>query len=275
MIYFGTGFGGLFAFSEDCATEACEPAWSKKLPNGIASTPAVVDGVLYVGTVGFMGRFYAFDVDDCASGSCEPLWTSDGRRVHVLADGVRRASSTSGPRRPGSSRSTPTDAAEPVCDPLWIGETDGAVLNSPAVAKGVVYVGSASGDLLAFDADGCGAATCEPLVDRPGQRTDPRRLARGVEGQRVRHLVRAGAEQLPLRVRRRRGAGRPCAARSGAGSAATGSTRHRRSRTARCSSGPGTAGCWRTRHAGAGTRRASRAGSTTARDRTPPWTRRR
>ena len=53
------------------------------------------------------------------------------------------------------------------CDPLWQGETNGYVINSPAVANGVVYVGSESGDLLAFDADGCGAATCEPLWTAP------------------------------------------------------------------------------------------------------------
>jgi outer membrane protein assembly factor BamB len=37
------------------------------------------------------------------------------------------------------------------------------VRSSPAVANGVVYVGSDDGRLYAFGAGGCGAATCAPL----------------------------------------------------------------------------------------------------------------
>jgi outer membrane protein assembly factor BamB len=49
---------------------------------------------------------------------------------------------------------------------LWEGpagdDTTGRLMEQPAVAGDVVFVG-ASRSLVAFDADGCGAATCDPL----------------------------------------------------------------------------------------------------------------
>jgi outer membrane protein assembly factor BamB len=54
------------------------------------------------------------------------------------------------------------------CSPLWTATTGGIVDSSPAVAGGVVYVGSADGKLYAFDAagvSGCSGTptTCLPL----------------------------------------------------------------------------------------------------------------
>jgi outer membrane protein assembly factor BamB len=48
------------------------------------------------------------------------------------------------------------------CAPVWQGLAGGAV-TSPAVANGVVYVGSADGFVHAFAAAGCGEAICAPL----------------------------------------------------------------------------------------------------------------
>ena len=46
--------------------------------------------------------------------------------------------------------------------------TGGAVKSSPAVANGVVYVGSDDGKLYAADAAGCGGpSTCSPLWSSP------------------------------------------------------------------------------------------------------------
>ena len=62
----------------------------------------------------------------------------------------------------GTSRAAP---GVPGCRAVWSGSI-GAVAtveSSPAVTNGVVYVGSDDNKLYAFDADGCGAATCEPL----------------------------------------------------------------------------------------------------------------
>jgi outer membrane protein assembly factor BamB len=48
------------------------------------------------------------------------------------------------------------------CSPLWTGATGGFIDSSPAVANGVVYVGSADHKLYAFPAS-CGGAVCAPL----------------------------------------------------------------------------------------------------------------
>jgi outer membrane protein assembly factor BamB len=46
---------------------------------------------------------------------------------------------------------------------LWPAATGAAITSSPAVANGVVYVGSDDGRLYAFASGGCGAPTCPPL----------------------------------------------------------------------------------------------------------------
>jgi outer membrane protein assembly factor BamB len=51
-----------------------------------------------------------------------------------------------------------------VCSPLWTGTTGSGIFSSPAVANGVVYVGSDDGNLYAFPAScGTGGADCSPL----------------------------------------------------------------------------------------------------------------
>jgi outer membrane protein assembly factor BamB len=51
------------------------------------------------------------------------------------------------------------------CRPSWSGQmsSDFSSESSPAVANGLVYVGSNDGRLYVFDANGCGAALCQPL----------------------------------------------------------------------------------------------------------------
>jgi outer membrane protein assembly factor BamB len=46
---------------------------------------------------------------------------------------------------------------------LWTGAAGAAVAETPALADGSLYVPTADGDLVVFDAAGCGAATCAPL----------------------------------------------------------------------------------------------------------------
>jgi hypothetical protein len=53
--------------------------------------------------------------------------------------------------------------APPPAEPLWTAAEGSAITVQPAVAAGVVFTGSAVGDVRAFPADGCGAAVCPPL----------------------------------------------------------------------------------------------------------------
>ena len=49
------------------------------------------------------------------------------------------------------------------CQPLWTGNANEFVESSPAVAGGVVYIGSGDGFLMAFNAAGCGGPACQPI----------------------------------------------------------------------------------------------------------------
>ncbi|HEX6422137.1 MAG TPA: PQQ-binding-like beta-propeller repeat protein [Acidimicrobiales bacterium] len=46
---------------------------------------------------------------------------------------------------------------------LWTVDAGAAVTEPPALAGGVLYAGTAAGDLVAVAADGCGRPTCQPL----------------------------------------------------------------------------------------------------------------
>jgi len=52
------------------------------------------------------------------------------------------------------------------CSPVWSGDASGsqaAIVSSPAVANGVVYVAGFDSKVYAANASGCGVATCSPL----------------------------------------------------------------------------------------------------------------
>ena len=46
---------------------------------------------------------------------------------------------------------------------LWTGAAGAAITDAPALAEGTLYVPTSAGDLVAFAADGCGAASCPAL----------------------------------------------------------------------------------------------------------------
>jgi outer membrane protein assembly factor BamB len=97
--------------------KTCTPLWRGTAGASTSSSPAVVGGVLYIGAA---FNLYAFN-----AGTSPPNC----------------------PLKPPSPI--------PTCSPLWIsanGSTAGGVEASPAVAGGVVYVGSSDGKLYAFNA---------------------------------------------------------------------------------------------------------------------------
>ena len=176
------GGSGLFVFDAagvtGCAAKQCQPLWAGITGAAITSSPAVTGTTAYVGSND--GKLYAFDAtgsDAHCSGTprvCDPLWTAatngavhsspavSGSTVYVGSDdGKLYAFDATGSDADCSG--TPR-----VCDPLWTATTNGAVRSSPAVANGVVYVGSDDGNVYAYDARGqvnCSAQskTCTPL----------------------------------------------------------------------------------------------------------------
>jgi outer membrane protein assembly factor BamB len=141
-------------------------AWTGATAAAVTSSPAVANGVVYVGSAN--GKLYAFAVG-CATGggTCAPIWTgatggaidsspsTSGNHVYVgSADGKLYAFAVGCATGGGT------------CTPLWTGATGGAIHSSPTVDNGVVYIGSSDGKLYAFDAagaTGCSAGVCTPL----------------------------------------------------------------------------------------------------------------
>jgi outer membrane protein assembly factor BamB len=142
---------------------------------GIASTPAVVNGVVYVGSSD--GKVYAFAASGKSGCSrtrktqtCTPLWTADtgGSATPVVANGVAYVASPDGNLYAFDASGTTNCSGSPkTCAPLWTGFPGDS---SPAVVNGVVYIASdGDGGLSAFDAAGitnCSGTpkTCEPLL---------------------------------------------------------------------------------------------------------------
>jgi outer membrane protein assembly factor BamB len=164
--YVGTTSGLLMAVpATGCGSDICVPRWTATLSNGVFSTPAVANGVVYVSTAGAPGtadgQLYAFAAGGCGRPTCTPLWTavvpnvgssptaSGGRVFIATSDGKLAAFAAAG-------------CGAKVCKPQWTGSIGDSAQAAPAVANGVVYVTSST-RMFAFKAAGCGRATCPAL----------------------------------------------------------------------------------------------------------------
>jgi len=134
------------------------------------SSPAVVNGVVYIGNVD--GTLLAYDAQGCGSGFCEhPLWTSTYLAQIVDSPAVANGIVYVGSQTDANSNDGKLDAfaaegcGHPTCAPLWQGDagSESILESSPTVWKGTVFVGSFGGTLFAFNAEGCGQALCKPM----------------------------------------------------------------------------------------------------------------
>ncbi len=106
---------------------ACTPLWSAELDGDIFGTAAVANGVLYTGTEGTNPALYAFDATGATNCSGSPV----------------------------------------ACTPLWSAASGGVDYSSPAVANGVVYIGSIDHHVYGFDASGTTNCSGSPKVCAP------------------------------------------------------------------------------------------------------------
>lgn len=131
------------------------------------SSPAVVNGVVYVGTDD--GHLFAYSADGCGGQFCTtPLWESDYFPQMIdspaVANGiVYIGSQTSYTDASGKLNAFAADGCgQSICQPLWQGDagSDSIIDSSPAAWKDLVFVGAK--DLYAFKAQGCGKRHCKP-----------------------------------------------------------------------------------------------------------------
>jgi outer membrane protein assembly factor BamB len=177
----GADKGVLYAFAVGCGSggSTCTPLWTGATDAFIlSSSPAVAKDVVYVGSRDYQGTLYAFAVGCASDGSaCTPLWKgATSGRIYgsspAVADGVVYVGSRAygGPSNDGklSAFAAGCGIGGAACTPIWTGAIGGGTGSSPAVADGVVYVGSDDGKLYAYAAGcGSGGAECTPLWTGP------------------------------------------------------------------------------------------------------------
>ncbi len=197
VVYVGSEDGIIYAFSAVGTTgcsgtpKTCKPLWTATTRGTIESSPTVANGVVYIGSDD--GKLYAFSAagtTNCAAKTCKPLWTGTTPRAGAIAfsspavaNGMVYIGSANfgGGYLSAFSTGTANCSGTPkTCKPLWTAVTDGSSpASSPAVANGVVYIGSEGHTLYAFSAAGtanCSGTrtkTCKPLWTGPRSAAGP------------------------------------------------------------------------------------------------------
>src|SRR5439155_1270701 len=133
------------------------------------SSPAIVNDVAYIGSDD--GRLWAYPADGCGQALCTtPLWTSTSLAQIIDSPTVKNGVVYVGSQTSGTSAAGKLNAfsaagcGQAVCSPLWQGlaGSQSILESSPAVANGIVYIGS-DHYMAAFNAAGCGGPACAPL----------------------------------------------------------------------------------------------------------------
>jgi outer membrane protein assembly factor BamB len=175
VVYVGSIDDDLYAFDASGVTncsgtpKTCSPLWTANTGQSIVSSPSVANGVVYVGigeslfSSGAVDAYDAAGVNNCSGTpkTCSPLWadtTAMGAESSpAVTNGVLYDGTLDGHLYAFDAGGNTNCSGLPrTCNPLWIATAGmpGQLVSSPAVANGVVYVGSGNGSLYAFDAAG-------------------------------------------------------------------------------------------------------------------------
>jgi outer membrane protein assembly factor BamB len=181
--------GRLLVFrAAGCGQTTCAPSWTASIggPAGNTAAPAVTpdtvfttSGTLFGNGVNTNFHLMAFPAAGCGAKSCQPLRTYDtGSGGAEGAPAVYRnmvfatTQNSPDPNSLGVVAAYPrAGCGKPHCEPLWTGiNFESGSASPPSVANGVVFVGKGpatsvppDAGLYAFNAAGCGSATCMPI----------------------------------------------------------------------------------------------------------------
>jgi outer membrane protein assembly factor BamB/photosystem II stability/assembly factor-like uncharacterized protein len=181
-VYVGSNDSKLYVFDAGGSTgcsgspKICAPLWTAPTGGAVQDSPAVEGGRVYVGSLD--NKLYAFDAagsTGCAGSPkvCSPLWTgATGGPLYsspTVADGrVFIGSFDNSLYAFDAAGSTGCAGSPKLCSPLWRGTTGWHIfVSSPAIANGVVYIGSEDAKLYAFRADGSSGCSGSPKVCTP------------------------------------------------------------------------------------------------------------
>ena len=128
---------------------------------GVQSSPAVANGVVYVGSED--DNLYAFDANGVTGCSgtpttCSPLWTATITAFPIdssptVENGVVYVGSSNQEVQAYDASGTINCSGTPkVCTPLWHtpSQSGGTIYDSPIVVNGTLYYGSGNGSVYAF-----------------------------------------------------------------------------------------------------------------------------
>lgn len=171
VVYIASSDGVLWAYpAEGCGQSFCAtPLWQSTPLSQIIDSPAVANGIVYVGSQTSPddndGKLNAFDAAGCGQSICAPLWQGNAGAASILesSPAVSKGIVFVGGFDGNLYAFAAEGCGKALCDPLWHGRTGGSIESTPTVSKGTVFVGSDDGMLYAFKARGCGETACRPL----------------------------------------------------------------------------------------------------------------
>ena len=162
----GTFWAFAAAVTTNCSgtPKTCVPLWKAATPDGVESSPAVANGIVYTASFGGAispGTVWAFNATATASclgtpKTCPPLWTAATTGAIVFSspaieNGILFIGSDDHNLYAVDATGTNHCAGTPkMCTPLWTGPTGDMVRSSPSPAGNNVYVGSEDRKLYAF-----------------------------------------------------------------------------------------------------------------------------
>lgn len=176
VVYVGSDDHKLHAFDATSGT----PLWTATTGDVVAASPAVVNGVVHVGSID--GNLYAFDASGTVNCSgvpktCTPLWTAATGATFsspAVANGVVFVGSFDKKLYAFDAAGVTNCSGMPrTCTPLWTAPLPAPnlalIVSTPAVANGLVFIGSGPNDhsVYAFDAAGVTNCTGTPKACSP------------------------------------------------------------------------------------------------------------
>jgi outer membrane protein assembly factor BamB len=183
-VFVGSDDHNVYAFAvagSGCGAGGCTPLFIDQTGGVVRSSPAVANEKVYVGSDD--GKLSVFDANGSqrcnASKVCQPVFVGPTggavRSSPAVESGVVYVGSDDHKLYAFDADGSTACSGSPTvsCAPLWTATTSNTVRSSPAVANGVVFVGTIAGGSLgarlnAFDAAGstnCSGSpkTCNPL----------------------------------------------------------------------------------------------------------------